>query len=281
MSYKGSNGFPPTSSAFHKATCKHLGVKRVWTDVPVFAAQKSEVYDTAHALVLDCTGKGADTRAGFSTRTISIDGDLAPRYEALVALSAPEPTYITIDWPDGGMPPVLPGFWRELAHLLHASGDSIVVCCMGSHGRTGTALVALRMAMVDLGYVAPGQTLGDLVDEVRARHCQSAVETSAQVTYLRTLADVFGIPAGPDDIEGSYTFRHVPTLLTTMYNHDAKPASATDWLDVGRGEFEDNRDFPTAAEAQASGKRAAKRALRKARAITGRGRKPSDSDAKD
>ena len=284
MSYKGSTGlFPPTAkaSAF-PAPCKHLGVTRVWADVPVFAAQKSEVYDTLHALVLDCTGKGAETRAGFSTRAVSIAGDLAPRYEALVALSVPEPTYVTIDWPDGGVPPVQPGFWRELAHLLHASGDSIVVCCMGSHGRTGTALVALRMAMIALGHIVSEQTLGELVDEVRKSHCESAVETAAQVTYLRAIADVFEVAHGPDEIEGSYTFRYVPPapMPTALYNHAAKPASATDWLDYDRGAYEANRDFPTAVEAQASGRRAAKRALRKARAITGRGRKPSDSDAK-
>lgn len=86
--------------------------------------------------------------------------------------------YITVCWPDGGAPDLLPSFWYVLPDVCLREGyELLTVYCMGSHGRTGTALAAL--AIVNFGMTAV-----EAVQYVRKTHCMKAVETYRQFDYL-------------------------------------------------------------------------------------------------
>ncbi len=101
-------------------------------------------------------------------------------YETLNA-HAYNPPCIEIEWPDGSVPNLQPGFWSELPRLAAAQGvKKIVAYCLGSHGRTGTFLAATAMVGLRLNAV-------QAVAMIRAKHCESAVETHSQVEFLYDL----------------------------------------------------------------------------------------------
>lgn len=86
-----------------------------------------------------------------------------------------------IPWPDREAPVVGYEFWAWLADRLATIPGDVCVHCMGGHGRTGTALAALALVT---GQCEPTQ----IVNFVRKRHCGQAVESTAQLSYLDTIA---------------------------------------------------------------------------------------------
>lgn len=88
-----------------------------------------------------------------------------------------DPAILTLDWPDGTSPPVGLVFWQKLWELL-PEGNT-VVSCVGGHGRTGTFLAAMAIAL--------GMKPTDAIDHVRKNHCEKAIETLNQEEYLLNL----------------------------------------------------------------------------------------------
>lgn len=86
---------------------------------------------------------------------------------------------LVIPWEDRGTPPVQAGFWPYLLHLLPAG--HVVCCCLGGHGRTGTALAALAIAGLRMDAKAA-------IEHVRSRYCPQAIESKVQEDYLYRLA---------------------------------------------------------------------------------------------
>ncbi len=95
------------------------------------------------------------------------------------------PALVYIDWIDGRLPTNLPkGFWdcllQEAAASAEASGKPVKLglCCMGGHGRTGVmaAILAAKLNLV------PEKQ--HPIRWLRAKYCQSVVETEAQVNYV-------------------------------------------------------------------------------------------------
>ena len=99
--------------------------------------------------------------------------------EAISGKELPPADVIKLKWTDGGAPRALPTFWKALWDVL-PSGLT-VFCCVGSHGRTGTAFCALL--------IANGWTPKDAITTVRELHCPKAVETQAQIDYLMDMYD--------------------------------------------------------------------------------------------
>lgn len=97
-------------------------------------------------------------------------------------LEEPNVTEIVLPWPDGGIPPVKPSFWRALLEVCAAEKAPLVIHCIGGHGRTGTALAAILIA-----YSIPAK---DAIEYVREKHCNRAIETQAQVDYLEELDEL-------------------------------------------------------------------------------------------
>lgn len=96
---------------------------------------------------------------------------------------------IRIDWPDGGVPDLTEGNWRaiirDLKMLKSGSGReflNVLVCCVGGHGRTGTAL-SIIAALTGVAPDAP-------VLFIRSGYCRKAVETRAQCGYIRKIANI-------------------------------------------------------------------------------------------
>lgn len=138
----------------------------------VFGAQGAKLNGkgaTDHVqLVIDC--------AGVYTKGGRFVQEAPAQYQALDQGQA-GPDVIRLKWPDLSAPwQVGPGFWARLYQSLpHAT----MVCCVGGHGRTGTAIACLL--------VASGMDPDLAILTVRTKHCRRAIETPEQEKYIRSL----------------------------------------------------------------------------------------------
>ena len=114
--------------------------------------------------------------------------DAALLHSVIQALKGPaltKPDVIHLDWPDQKCPPanITKAWWKALwFYLSHTyPGQHVITCCVGGHGRTGTALASLCIAVA-------GMDAGEAIEYVREKHCDECIESQAQVDYLFTLA---------------------------------------------------------------------------------------------
>lgn len=96
-------------------------------------------------------------------------------WEPPVPLQAPP--ILALAWSDGAAPIVAAEFWVELASALPAG--TVAACCVGGHGRTGTTLAALL--------IASGMTFYEATVTIWTSYCAKAIETDAQIGYLKAL----------------------------------------------------------------------------------------------
>lgn len=85
---------------------------------------------------------------------------------------------LALDIPDYGQPSLTSQFWEELFDRL--TGQTVLVTCLGSHGRTG--IIASILVGIDLNLKG-----SEAIAWVRGRHCTSCVETISQENYIRTI----------------------------------------------------------------------------------------------
>lgn len=83
---------------------------------------------------------------------------------------------LSLNWPDMGIPPVGLDFWDHLWTLLP---EETVMCCIGGHGRTGTALCSFM--------IADGVDYYTAAQDVWKLHCEKAMESISQGLYLHKL----------------------------------------------------------------------------------------------
>jgi hypothetical protein len=120
-------------------------------------------------LIIDC--------AGFYKRKPFVKGKMPSRRWAPLRPLDRGPEVLQLDWPDMTAPThVGIRFWTQLLQLLP---KHTAVCCMGGHGRTGTALAALL--------IADGVSPVEAISRVRSQHCPKAIETASQEAYLKGL----------------------------------------------------------------------------------------------
>ena len=155
----------------------HHSIKQVFKvgDMAVCAAAerliKLESIEEPKAVLLNCLGSAL--RQFRSPRV------KAPKGWESLEDTAPTFPEIVIDWTDYSSPPVGPEFWAKLIEVCKKKEiKQMVVFCMGSHGRTGTALAALLLANRD--YTDPDEA----IEFVRENHCRKSVESSSQIDYL-------------------------------------------------------------------------------------------------
>ena len=197
---KNKNNNAPYTGYQGQATFKskqcptHTGTKTIWTitnekgEVTELAgAQGSHVtIDDELSLVIDLAGmfkKPAGDPIKFSGFTKSTD-ESDPEVAWGKDMSDLKdyvhfPSVLRIENPDMGIPPVGYKFWSRLAELLPIG--RVVCCCVGGHGRTGTALAALMIA------TDPNISAADAIKNVRELHCKNAIESATQESYLERL----------------------------------------------------------------------------------------------
>ena len=134
--------------------------------------------EDAFNFVVDC---GDILNRFHKTGTLSCDHELEEALDQFVT-KPPATRVLKIDWDDRQAPPVLPQFWEELNKLLY--GD-VMTCCVGGHGRSGTAFVCLLLAN------APDYDALDAIVHCRAVHCPRAIESKLQHDYIDEVAKYF------------------------------------------------------------------------------------------
>lgn len=120
------------------------------------------------------------------------------------------PTYseIMIPWPDFGLPGVQINFWEALhEYILEQGWKDVCFHCQAGHGRTGTALATMLIA---LDHKTPLEALW----HVRTKYCEHAIETNGQCDYLV-------------QVDGFYNERECNDVLLgsqTLFSADVKEA---------------------------------------------------------
>jgi protein-tyrosine phosphatase len=75
--------------------------------------------------------------------------------------------------------PDFAGILRDRVIPALEAGKRVLIFCLGSHGRTGTAIAGL-IAMLE-------PEVDDPIEAVRKRHCGKSVETPEQALWVRAL----------------------------------------------------------------------------------------------
>jgi protein-tyrosine phosphatase len=174
--------------------CSHSGTKVAFRmNGKSLAGARGDLVDPTQAdLVVDCAEH-------YKASASVLSGTAAELIEKLKPWVA-NPPVLKIDWPDGSAPTRLVAeFWSALWLALPAR---TVVCCMGGHGRTGTALACLVLA----AQACSGHPLSAVaaVRLVREQHCDEAVETTGQEAYIARVAVALNALVAPDATEDEY-----------------------------------------------------------------------------
>lgn len=120
---------------------------------------------------------------------------------------------IMVPWPDYGTPGVFPSFWKALHEFVISQGwKKVCFHCAAGHGRTGTGLSAMLVA--NAGYTAI-----EAVELVREQHCDEAVESMAQCTYLQVVDQYYNDrePTVENRPVSSSSFTRVAQSRQVMY----------------------------------------------------------------
>lgn len=173
--YYGSGSALTSYTSF--THCYHAGEK------PIVVAGKKTLYGASGTRVVEAVYKNsavcvvdlANVWTG-SKGSFVVKSRSDSRFHELDSFIV-NPAILALEWPDGTSPPVGLSFWQKLWELL-PEGNT-VVSCIGGHGRTGTFLAAMAIAL--------GMKPEDAINHVRKNHCEKAIETLSQEEYLLNL----------------------------------------------------------------------------------------------
>ncbi|MCI0526895.1 MAG: hypothetical protein L0Y56_05505 [Nitrospira sp.] len=102
-----------------------------------------------------------------------------------------EPLRISVDWKDFQDISLDKSFWIDLIKEIRHLKRDVSICCIGGHGRTGTALSILVGLMLPRGF-----SDGDPVQFVREAYCANSVESNVQIDYIEHITGM-KVKAGP------------------------------------------------------------------------------------
>lgn len=130
---------------------------------------------------------GAGSFRGLSTTGIDVFIDCGANIQQDTEIQ--QDRIIKIDWTDGSVPDMTEEYWRSILQDLEKLRSSldkdslnVLVCCVGGHGRTGTALAILAA----LAGVAPEDPAGF----IHEKYCCRAIETRSQCRYIKKIAKI-------------------------------------------------------------------------------------------
>lgn len=219
-------------SGYLKPSCSHKGT------TPVFTINNSNICALSRLnlispgdfdLLIDCSNYLSDY----------LPMHLPEGYKHLAKHEQRYHNVMAIPWSDMSEPSVNVQFWIDLVETLRSINKPhrVGVFCVGSHGRTGTALSALLMASQNMRAI-------DAVEFVRRNHCTKAVESTIQLYYLCNLEEaLFGDCTSDPDKMRSIAKPAYKGAIT--YPRDYHP-SGLDYASESAGYNEDNKDNPYA-----------------------------------
>lgn len=210
------------TSVNSKANCDHRGQVKIVTlqrGITLAGAKGASIdYDQAD-FVLDLAG---GTRAAFeSGGKMVLKGTQSWLDKLLPTVTHPDTIFI--DWPDYGIPRVKNKFWTKLLEVL-PDNTRVVVACIGSHGRTGTALANLIAASAAASE-KPLTDVTSVIKLVRDRHCSHAIESEAQEDYLARAVAEYLKPGDAAEVSRQYG-------LLDAYRKERKAAKAASTVSV-------------------------------------------------
>jgi len=119
---------------------------------------------------------------------ISIETDIVKLYnfKAPQLLRGNNPI-VRISWPDYDVPELDQQFWLDLIGVINFKWSAreitgVTACCVGGHGRTGTALAVLAGLT--------GACQSDPVAFIRKHYCKRVVESDSQVKYIEDMTGI-------------------------------------------------------------------------------------------
>jgi hypothetical protein len=111
---------------------------------------------------------------------------------------------MVIEWPDGEAISVEPQFFRRFVEICkEQKKSSVIVTCLGGHGRTGTMLASLLLTHDKV-------TAAEAIALVRSAICKECIESRSQVYFLEQLAkEVKELPSIEFKVEVSKTLAEI------------------------------------------------------------------------
>lgn len=196
FSYNGSapvNSASTAPVAIKRCTARHDGVEILFRngDKTIGGARGSELDNRYPMLIVDLSGtysfriEDMKKAAASAQRFIMSGPEKFKKLSEFIVIPDQDlinsQDILRLDWQDMRVPPVGLKFWQKLWTLL-PKGHT-VFCCMGAHGRTGTAIASMMLS------ANPKLSSGEAMQAVWDRHCEDAIETDGQMDYLRRLAE--------------------------------------------------------------------------------------------
>lgn len=121
--------------------------------------------------------------SGYSLAFSNVDTLKGPEEFNCLRELLPTPKFkeLVVSWSDGQSFSGNVEFWQKFYDICQEKGyKKVIVCCLGGHGRTGTALAAILVAN---GAMDDFQA----IDFIREHYCTEAIETKYQEKYLEEL----------------------------------------------------------------------------------------------
>ena len=145
---------------------------------------------------------------------------------------------VHLNWDDGSSFAGDVNFWRALyKKLVEFDIKAVCFCCLGGHGRTGTAIAALALSVSDA-------KADDVIDAIRDHYCKEAIETTTQEEYLSELANERNKQYKPDEFNVTLLVYERPKPNPVMddavsFLPDMKGEPTTEAEDANRAIIED------------------------------------------
>lgn len=160
-----------------------------WTTEPVHVHKPVLVIDEKDWSVSCGKGWNCEDQVGEYDVILNLTGRSVMKYHKIPlegfeqwAKDGKKCTEVLLDWPDYGTVGLPVEFWLDLIAYLKTNKKSMLVFCVGGHGRTGTAMASLLVAALDY-------TAGEAIDWLRENYCPKAVESKKQVDYVYDMSD--------------------------------------------------------------------------------------------
>ena len=156
--------------------------------VSFYAGKFSHVSSRSYDLIIDLSGSVTQ-----KVRALGLRGKVAEFANDLAA------QILGVSWPDYGVIKWDRGLFEQLLEAIKNDKlETVYVCCVGGHGRTGTMISILA----GLSGVIPKDECP--VEWLRKKYCENVVESQEQLDYVAAITGL-KVSASPGKAYSTYT----------------------------------------------------------------------------